>query len=139
MQKFWLDVTKDSELALVEQLEQKKKKRQYTATLRNALKLFFSLSNGDTSVLFELFPNLKKQLQPEPATSDLSAVLQQQTAILQAITSNAPMPHTAPAIDELPSIFSNDKIEISSKEVRLNMASGLGDLFGDSSDNDLWD
>ena len=54
--RFWLDIAKDDEYMLAERLAEKKAERQYTATLRNALRLYFSLAEGDTSILDDLFP-----------------------------------------------------------------------------------
>lgn len=62
MHKFWLDVTKDHELDLAGQLAEKKQTRQFTATIRDSLTLFFSLSRGDVSVLLEMFPWVQEKI-----------------------------------------------------------------------------
>lgn len=54
--RFWLDANKDVELLMMENLDTMKRTRRFAKTLRDALRLFFSLLMGDLSVLEELFP-----------------------------------------------------------------------------------
>ena len=63
LHKVWLDLHIDVEAALIEELALRKQRRQYTASIRDGLRLLFSLQEGDTSVLFELFPELEGQIQ----------------------------------------------------------------------------
>ncbi len=56
MHKFWLDLKKDNEDWLDEQIKHLKKSRKFTVILRDALRLILDLKAGRTDVLFELFP-----------------------------------------------------------------------------------
>ena len=53
---FWLDVSKDDELLLAEQIDELKKRRQFTGAIRNGMRLFLDLKAGRVDVLRELFP-----------------------------------------------------------------------------------
>jgi hypothetical protein len=66
--KFWLFKDKPEEYRLVEFIEYCKAKRSFARVIRDGIRLMWSLGEGDTSVLFELFPGLHAQLQPiQPA------------------------------------------------------------------------
>jgi hypothetical protein len=60
--RFWLDITRDDEFELDEQLSVEKKRRGFASTLRNALRLWFDLMAGNTDVLCELFPWIEVRL-----------------------------------------------------------------------------
>lgn len=61
--KFWLDLMKDDERVLAEVLHELKENRQYSATLRDALKLYIDLLYDNTDQLREQFPHILKRLQ----------------------------------------------------------------------------
>ncbi len=63
--KFWLDSLKSDEFELGAQLEALKKSRKYAGTIRDALKLLFSLRERKTDVLFSMFPWLVDELKPK--------------------------------------------------------------------------
>lgn len=69
--KFWLDVVKPGQMALAERLDELRPARQFAPTVRNALRLFFDLSDGKTDVLKEIFPWVLEVAQdtPERATT----------------------------------------------------------------------
>ena len=61
--RFWLDTMKQADSWLDEQIEILKGKRQYSRAVRDGLRLFLDLKAGRTTVLFELFPMLKSQIE----------------------------------------------------------------------------
>ncbi len=66
--KFWLFLDKPEESRLIEFIEYSKAKRSFARIIRDGIRLMWSLSEGDTTVLFELFPGLRAQLTPiQPA------------------------------------------------------------------------
>lgn len=68
--KFWLFYDLADEVRLMEYIAYLKKSRKFASYVRNGLRLMWSLGEGDTSVLFELFPGLKAQLQTPPPDDD---------------------------------------------------------------------
>lgn len=62
--KFWLFKDKPEEYRLVEFIEYCKAKRSFARVIRDGIRLMWSLGEGDTTVLFELFPGLHAHLQP---------------------------------------------------------------------------
>ena len=54
--RFWLDLAKDTEYALAEQVQTLKASRMFTSTVREALELIFSLQKRETIILERLFP-----------------------------------------------------------------------------------
>lgn len=66
--KFWLFKDKPEEYRLVEFINYCKANRKFASVVRDGIRLMWSLGEGDTSVLFELFPGLHAQLQPVQAT-----------------------------------------------------------------------
>ena len=70
MFRFWLDVNKPEEHQLAEHLEKLKRKRQFSRTIRDSLRLFLDLKAGKTDVLQELFPGIAPQM-------DFAAIIQQ--------------------------------------------------------------
>jgi hypothetical protein len=56
MMRFWLDANNPTDRALGQWLERLKKQRQYTATIRQALRLYRDLQRGRLEVMRELFP-----------------------------------------------------------------------------------
>jgi hypothetical protein len=69
--KTWFYRDIDDQARLIEYVDYLKTTRQLAKIVRNGIRLMWSLGEGDTSVLFELFPGLKAQLtppQPPPPT-----------------------------------------------------------------------
>ena len=66
MYRFWLDMEKPDEEFIADKIEWLKNTRQFTATIRNGIRLICDLKQGKYDVLFELFPHLKNQLNPNP-------------------------------------------------------------------------
>jgi hypothetical protein len=62
--KFWLyrDLVEDTRL--MDYIAYLYKTRQFATTVRNGLRLMWTLGEGDLSVLFELFPGLQSKLTP---------------------------------------------------------------------------
>ncbi|HKI53500.1 MAG TPA: hypothetical protein VJ987_05200 [Anaerolineales bacterium] len=63
MYKFWLQLDKPEEKELSQKLEAIRKQRKFAPTMRTALHLFFSLMEGRTDVILDLFPWIKDVLQ----------------------------------------------------------------------------
>lgn len=63
--RFWLDESKPEQATIYHELLSRKQKRQYIPTIRDALRLFFSLARGETALLYELFPTIRDQLRQE--------------------------------------------------------------------------
>lgn len=53
---FWLDDDKDDEQSIIEMVKNLKHNRQFTATIRDGIRLVNDLRQGKTDVLLELFP-----------------------------------------------------------------------------------
>jgi len=60
--KFWLYWDIDEQVKLMDYIKWLNQTRQFATVVRNGLRLMWTLSEGDTSVLFELFPGLRAQL-----------------------------------------------------------------------------
>lgn len=67
--KFWLRTDREGDTRLMEFIQYCKSTRQFARKVRDGLRLIWSLSEGNTSVLFELFPHLEEILKPPPAPS----------------------------------------------------------------------
>jgi hypothetical protein len=81
---FWLDVTKEDELVLSEQIEELKQHRSYVKTIRDGIRLVCDLKQGSTQVLFELFPWLRTELvAAAPVATDTK--LQEEVAQLKQL------------------------------------------------------
>lgn len=65
--KFWLFMDKHEESRLVEFIDYCKRKRSFARVVRDGIRLIWSLGEGNTDVLFELFPGLSAKLIPVDA------------------------------------------------------------------------
>src|SRR5690606_2373167 len=72
MYKFWLQLDKPEEEELSRKLEIVRKSRKFAPTMRTALRLFFSLMEGRTDVVLELFPWIREALHDAPERQNLS-------------------------------------------------------------------
>lgn len=125
---FELNTMKAGERELFDRLRLLKKSRQYVTTIRNALRLWFALLDGDTSLLRELFPGVVRDLEYSPLVQEFR----------NHMLRSQPMPIEAET-NALPTLFVESGVgrsEVSASEARVNFASGMGDLFGD--DEDEW-
>jgi len=59
---FWLDYLKPDENELIQIIENLKKSREFTKSVRDGIRLIWDLSQGHTDVLKELFPWVKDAL-----------------------------------------------------------------------------
>jgi hypothetical protein len=62
--KFWLYHDRLEDQRLMDYIDYLRKTRQFASTLRQGLRLMWTLGEGDLSVLFELFPSLRSQFMP---------------------------------------------------------------------------
>jgi hypothetical protein len=60
--KMWLYTDKPEEEKLVGYVTYLKRTRKLAQAIRNGLRLLWSLGEGDTSILFELFPHIEAQI-----------------------------------------------------------------------------
>jgi len=63
--RFWLDITRPLENELVHYIDDLKKKRSFTSTIRDALRLIKDLRQGSIRVLLLLFPWVWDQIEAE--------------------------------------------------------------------------
>lgn len=71
---FWLDVTREDEFAVAEQIDILKEKRLFSKTIRDGIRLICDLRKGQVDVLFELFPWVKAEfiagIQPQETAGE---------------------------------------------------------------------
>jgi hypothetical protein len=106
--RFWLNLEDDSEYAIAEQVEILKRQRNFTAAIRDGIRLVCDLRAGRVDVLLELFPFVRSALSDKPAppdTGDLERKLDQiQQQLLSAgtpppvVASAAPKPIAVPKL-----------------------------------------
>ena len=142
MQKFWLDIGKRDERDLAQQIVELKNQRAFTSTIRDALRLFLDLKQGNIDVLIELFPFVKDTLQPAQIDKSLQEQIKRLEDLLLA-QGNVPIqpPLTAPTREQRTHQAGKSQIEIkrltgkSSAETTarnfLNSMSGLASGFFD--------
>lgn len=61
---FWLDFNRNDELLIAELIDELKAARLFSKTIRDGIRLICDLRAGRTEVLFELFPDLWRTLEP---------------------------------------------------------------------------
>ncbi|MEO8607161.1 MAG: hypothetical protein ABI690_04735 [Chloroflexota bacterium] len=63
--KFWLYHDRDEDSRLMEFIQYCKSTRQFARVVRDGIRLIWSLREGNTHILFELFPHLERQFNPD--------------------------------------------------------------------------
>jgi hypothetical protein len=63
--RFWLDVMKDPEFELAQEIMLLKKRKKFAATIRDGLRLIIDLRAGRIDVLLQLFPWVKDAVMKE--------------------------------------------------------------------------
>jgi len=63
--KFWLYHDRAEDSRLMEFIQYCKATRQFARVVRDGIRLIWSLREGNTQVLFELFPHLERQFKPD--------------------------------------------------------------------------
>lgn len=96
MHKFWLDLNRENEFWLDEQIATLKARRSFVTTIRQAIELILDLRAGRLDVLFSLFPWTQDTLKPAPTppdNSDLERKIEQLERVIlqQGIPTNAPL------------------------------------------------
>ena len=88
--KFWLDITREDQDRLDEQIHHLKQERTFVATIRDGIRLMCDLRRGSLDVLFELFPWVRAEfldymqaLQPDKSAAEQR--LEQQLARLEKL------------------------------------------------------
>jgi hypothetical protein len=147
---FWLDIRRDDEFAVAEQIQLLKRQRAFAKTVRDGIRLICDLRAGNVDVLLELFPFVQSKLTPQtppPAdNSDLKREIQMLKDLMlhsatppmvaapvgilrsSASTIGGPKPLSAPKFD-LPRFEDDDEAEtlILTKDTRTNSAQNFLD------------
>lgn len=84
--KFWLYHDRDEDSRLMEFIQYCKSTRQFARVVRDGIRLIWSLREGNLAILFELFPHMEHQFNPD--AKDLIAQFREM--LLQQ--RNAPVP-----------------------------------------------
>lgn len=141
---FWLDIDKQSDLTVIKDIQELKKERSFTQTIRDGVRLIRDLRQGNLTVLFELFPWAKAEFVAGVVAQQETAIQKELQKLQELIEQGAntlgtsSRPHQVQETpDNLPSIFTEEKVANPS-EARDNFANGMGDLFADD-DDDLFD
>ncbi len=113
MLKFWLYRDREDDSRLIEFIEYCKSTRQFARVVRDGIRLVWSLREGNTSILFELFPHLERQFKPD--AEDLIA--QFRDMLLQHRVENTPAQPMLPGLANIdpptkPSKLSAHKIDL---------------------------
>lgn len=123
---FWLDSDKDDELLLMEDIDALKRRRLFSQTIRDGIRLIMDLRRGSFDVLIELFPDIRHHIvEPGQGSNDsgngddIKAIRQQlarleQAALQQSVPSGllmaggnkGPRPMATPAVSA--PIFDDD-------------------------------
>lgn len=75
---FWLDLQKQDENQIAEQIEILKQERSFSKAVRNGIRLICDLRAGRTDVLLELFPWVAERFQqPQNDTTEIAALVEQ--------------------------------------------------------------
>ena len=82
---FWLDLTKDDEYELAEQIDILKQQRRFVETIRDGIRLVVDLRAGRTERLFAMFPWLIAEVGTE--TGNNRELQQELDRLWSAITS----------------------------------------------------
>src|SRR3990167_11531903 len=85
-QVFWLNVSDHSQQWLQKQIKALKQERQYSRAVRDGLRLFLDLRDGNLDVLFELFPFVKERID----TLVMARIIEYQQDMIRSFTSPQP-------------------------------------------------
>lgn len=105
--KFWLDIAKPEERAIAEQSDSLKSRRQWQPSVRDALKLLYSLREKRIDVLLTLFPWVEEYFrarfahEDSPANREFAAILKQQADILSHLANRPALPESTPQTPKL--------------------------------------
>lgn len=101
---FQLNIAKDDELAIAEQIANLKTQGLYSKTVRDGIRLVSDLREGNLGVLFELFPWVRAEFleyvaSTQPQKSDTETNIQKQLARIEELLANGETASSAPRID----------------------------------------
>jgi hypothetical protein len=115
--QFWLNLNLPEQDEIAGMIETLKERRSFAQTIRDGIRLIYSLREGRVDVLLSLFPWIANSLQPtSAANTEFASLLSEASGI--------------------PAIFTDETV-IDPAESRANFAGGLGNLFDDN-DDELW-
>ena len=108
--KFWLYHDLVEDVRLMEYIQFLVKTRQFATTIRNGLRLMWTLGQGDLSVLFDLFPTLRSQFTPDNTAliEEFRRMLLQQSRGASLPTLSGPKSFNAPKL-ALPILDDDDE------------------------------
>lgn len=85
---FWLDLTKDDEYELAEQIEILKQQRRFVETIRDGIRLVVDLRAGRTDRLFAMFPWLVGEIDRQ-ADANAQTIQQELDRLWSALASQS--------------------------------------------------
>lgn len=115
MHKFWLDLGNAIEAELIDAIALLKRDRQFTAYIRDGLRLMLSLAKGDTGVLRELFPAVVRDIEESYHSAELArlnARLDEMTRIIEANGLKAPAEKPVQRRESIPVAATSSTIEV---------------------------
>lgn len=128
---FWLDLDKEGDEVVADMITSLKEKRQFTATIRDGIRLICDLREGKTDVLFDLFPQMRRTLSPSsPVNVEFEQILQKAIAdeFAKRGTPITLIPDRAVKTESSITIGKSSK---SGKEVANNFISSMKGVCGD--------
>lgn len=141
--EFWLNGNSGFDVDLYHWLQSLKRKkgesrRGMLPVIRDALRLYRDLYNGNIDVLCEMFPAVGRKLAAIAGNDRVDEMIANQRLILDKMQDVSGV-ESADGIDfdlkTVESVFV--AADVDPTEARKNFTAGLGDLFGE--DDDLWD
>lgn len=102
---FWLDLNKTDDAILAHEIQDLKKCRQFSQTIRDGIRLIVDLRRGNTSVLCELFPLIEERLR-QGHSGEVIAMLDEMKSLLDGNGNGAGQWNssqiTTPVFDSIP-------------------------------------
>lgn len=95
--KFWLFHDLPEHARLMEFIDYCKSTRQFAKVVRDGIRLVWSLREGNLSILFELFPHLERQFNPD--AQDL--ITEFREMLLQHHVAPAPVQQSLPGLADI--------------------------------------
>ncbi len=105
---FWLDLQKQDENQIAEQIEVLKQERSFAKVVRDGIRLVCDLKAGRTDVLLELFPWVTERFQQSQSdTTELAALVEQFKSMMTTNNRSvvvAQAPAWIPPLDNKPEV-----------------------------------
>ena len=105
---FWLDLEKQDENQIAEQIDVLKQERSFSKVIRDGIRLICDLRAGRTDILLELFPWVTERFQqPQNDTTELAALVEQFKSMMTTNNRSvvvAQVPAWNPPLDNKPEL-----------------------------------